>query len=286
MGPEALALVLTAAVLHAIWNLAAKGVQSDRLLFIWLYATASGVLWLPVAVAWMWWSGTWPQWSWLGAAALSAAMHIAYQLALQKGYAEGDLNLVYPLARGVGPLLTFVVAVSVLDERPGIWGAVGVLLVVAGVLLISWGPRTRHASVWPGVAWGGLTGATIAAYTLWDSHAVTDLAVPPVAYFVLGLLCQVPALSLLAGGRLRAARRAWPSLARPVLVVALLSPLAYILVLRAMQQAPVALVAAARESSIVVGAIFGWWVLKEARPVRRLIGAAVVALGIAAIVVG
>ena len=78
----------------------------------------------------------------------------------------------------------------------------------------------------------------------------------------------------------------WPALRRPALAVALLSPLAYIFVLRAMQEAPVALVAAARESSIVVGALFGWLVLKEARPLHRLVGSAVVAAGIAAIVIG
>ena len=75
-------------------------------------------------------------------------------------------------------------------------------------------------------------------------------------------------------------------MARPALAVALLSPIAYILVLRAMQEAPVALVAAARESSIVVGALLGWLVLGEARGAHRLAGSVVVAAGIAAIVVG
>ena len=290
MGPGALALVLGAAVLHALWNLAAKGVGEDRLLFIWLYAALSAVIWVPVAVVSTLVSGDWPTWVWLGAAAVSGSMHIAYQLVLQRGYAEGDLNLVYPLARGTGPLLTFLVAVVVLDERPDLVATLGVLLVVAGVLLISFAPRALHAghggAARAGVVWGVATGVTIAAYTVWDSHAVTALGVPPVTYFVLGIVCQVPALTVMAGGRLREVRRAWPRLGRPSLVVALLSPLAYILVLRAMQVAPVALVAAARESSIVVGALFGWLVLREARPLHRLAGSAVVALGIAAIVAG
>src|SRR3989337_3022814 len=93
VGPGALALVLTAAVLHALWNLAAKGVTEDRLLFIWTYAVVSAALWLPVGVAWVLVSDDRPQWIWVGAAALSAAMHIGYQLTLQRGYAEGDLNL-------------------------------------------------------------------------------------------------------------------------------------------------------------------------------------------------
>ena len=286
VGPGALALVLTAAVLHAVWNLAAKGVTEDRLLFIWLYAALSVVVWVPVGVVWVVVTGDRPQWVWLGAAALSAAMHVGYQLALQRGYAEGELNVVYPVARGTGPLLTFVIAATVLDERPGVVAGIGVLLVVVGVLLISWSPGAGHGNPWPGVLWGTLTGVTIAAYTLWDSHAVTDLDVSPVPYFVLGLMCQVPVLTSMARPRLPDVRRAWPALARPAWVVALLSPVAYILVLRAMQEAPVALVAAARESSIVVGALFGWLVLKEARPVHRLVGSVVVAVGIAAIVIG
>jgi drug/metabolite transporter (DMT)-like permease len=286
VGGEALALVLAAAVLHATWNLAAKGVTDDRLVFIWLYTAMSAAIWIPVAVVWMVTYDERPTWVWLGAAAVSASMHIAYNLALQRGYAEGDLNLVYPIARGTGPLLTFVVAVTLLDERPGLVGGLGVLLVVSGVLLISYSPRTAHGHARGGVFWGALTGVTIAAYTLWDSHTVTDLDVPPVGYFVLGLVCQVPALTVMANVRIREVRRAWPSLRMPALAVALLAPLAYIFVLRAMQEAPVALVAAARESSIVVGALFGWLVLKEARPLHRLVGSAVVAIGIAMLVAG
>jgi drug/metabolite transporter (DMT)-like permease len=273
-------------VLHALWNYAAKGVTEDRLLFIWTYAVLSAALWLPVGLAWVVLADERPSPVWAAAAAFSAAMHIAYQLTLQKGYAEGDLNVVYPLARGTGPLLTFVVAVTVLGERPGVVAGVGVALVVAGVLLISWSPRATHGHPWPGVVWGSLTGVTIAAYTVWDSHAVTDLEVPPLPYFVLNGLLQVPALTLMARRRIPGLKRAWPGLARPTVVVALLAPLAYVLVLLAMQQAPVALVAAARESSIVVGALLGWLALGEARGVHRLAGSAVVAAGITAIVLG
>jgi drug/metabolite transporter (DMT)-like permease len=286
VSPEALALVLTAAVLHALWNLAAKAVTEDRLLFIWTYAVLTAALLLPVGVMWLVVTDEVPSPVWVGAAALSAAMHICYQLTLQKGYAEGDLNLVYPLARGIGPLLTFVVAVTVLGERPGVVAGVGVLLVVAGVLLISWSPRTTRANPWPGVLWGTLTGVAIAAYTLWDSHAVTDLSVPPLPYFVLNVVVQVPALTFMARRRIPGIRRAWPGLVRPALTVAVLSSIAYVLVLVAMQQAPVALVAAARESSIVVGALLGWLALGETRGAHRLAGSVVVAAGIAAIVLG
>lgn len=286
MSGTALALVLVAALLHATWNLAVKGVTADRVSFIWLYVVGSVVCWVPVAVVWVLVTGERPGWSWLVGAAVTAVLHIGYQLALQRGYAEGDLNLVYPLARGSGPLLTFVVAVTVLGQRPAAVAVAGVLAVVAGVLLISFGRAQTHLRA--GILWGLATGATIASYTLWDNHAVTSLDVPPVPYFVLGIVAQLPALAILLVRRSdpTPVRQVWRVTRLPVLAVAALSPLAYILVLRAMQLAPVALVAAGREASIVVGAGFGWLVLKEARPARRLVGAGVVLAGIALIALG
>ena len=286
MSTTALALVLAAALLHATWNLAAKGVGGDRVAFVWVYVVAAVAIWVPLGLAWVTESGERPTWWWLLGAVVSAGLHLMYQLVLQRGYAEGDLNLVYPLARGAGPLLTFLVAVTVLGQHPGPTEVVGVAAVVAGVLLISFGGRSRHPR--EGVLWGLLTGATIAAYTVWDNHSVNALDVPPVPYFVLGLVLQLPFLGVLLRRRPDpvAVREVWSAYRTPALAVALLSPLAYLLVLRAMQLAPVALVAAARESSIVVGAAFGWLVLREPRPARRLVGAAVVLGGIGLIAVG
>lgn len=153
------------------------------------------------------------------------------------------------------------------------------------MLLISWRPSHGHTRA--GVVWGLATGATIASYTLWDNHSVTRLDVPPVPYFVLGLVVQLPVMALLL-------RRdpdpvplceAWRATRPAVLAVAICSPLAYLLVLRAMQLAPVVLVAAGRQASIVVGAAFGWLVLREERPARRLLGAVVVLVGIGLIAV-
>ena len=183
-------------------------------------------------------------------------------------------------------MITFVVAVTVLHEHPTRWEVVGVLAVVAGVLLISLGGRARHARA--GVLWGLATGATIASYTLWDNHAVTSLDVPPVPYFVLGIVVQLPVLAIVLRRDRDPVplREVWRGTRGPVLAVAVFSPLAYILVLKAMQLAPVGLVATGREASIVVGALFGWLVLREPRPARRLVGAVVVLVGIGLIAVG
>ena len=290
MSGTALALVLTAALLHATWNLAIKGAGGeDRVAFVWLYILLCSAIWTPIGAVWVLVTGESPTWWWLGAPLVSAVLHVVYQLALQRGYAEGDLNLVYPLARGAGPMLTFLFAVTVLDQHPGPEEVLGVLAIVSGVLLISLGARAgRLRADRAGVIWGLATGATIAAYTLWDNHSVNGLDLPPVPYFVLNLVLQLPFLAVLLVRRRdpTPVREVWTSARTAALTVALLSPLAYLLVLRAMQLAPVALVAAARESSIVVGAVFGWLVLREPRPARRLVGAVVVLVGVGLIAVG
>jgi drug/metabolite transporter (DMT)-like permease len=183
-------------------------------------------------------------------------------------------------------MLTFVVAVTVLGQHPAPLEVAGVLSIVAGVLLISLGGRAVHGRA--GAGWGLATGATIAAYTLWDNHSVNALHVPPVPYFVLGLVLQLPflAVALVRRADPTPLREVWVRGRRAALTVAACSPLAYVLVLRAMQLAPVSLVAAGRESSIVVGALFGWLVLREPRPARRLAGAVVVLAGIGLIAIG
>ncbi|NMA78999.1 MAG: EamA family transporter, partial [Actinomycetales bacterium] len=132
-----------------------------------------------------------------------------------------------------------------------------------------------------GVAWGAATGLAIAAYTLWDSFSVTVLEAPPVPYFVISCLWQVVLLTpqLLRGHR-ESVRPVLSRHWREIALVAVLSPLAYVLVLTAMRTAPVSLVAPARESSIVVGSLLAWWLFKEPDLWRRLLGAGIVLGGI------
>ncbi|RJQ86464.1 EamA family transporter [Amycolatopsis panacis] len=279
-------MVLAAAVVHAVWNLAAKRVSGGGAQFVWLYYTVSAVLLLPFVVVALVVEPERPQWSWLGAALVTAVLHVGYGIVLQRGYHVGDLSLVYPLARGTGPLLSVLVAVLLLHERPGVLGLIGAVLVVAGVLVISLGgshagEEARRA----GVFYGVLTGAMIAAYTLWDAQSVTTVGVPPLVYFGGGALLQSVLLAPTAvRGRVEVGRL-WREHRREVLVVGVASPLGYLLVLYALQIAPVSLVAPARELSIVFGGVAAWLLLGERNAVRRLVGSVVVLAGIAAIAV-
>jgi drug/metabolite transporter (DMT)-like permease len=290
MNTTALSFVLVAAVVHAAWNLAAKRISSGGTQFVWLYYTVSAVVMLPVTVVLLVVEPERPQWSWLLAVVGTSVLHVGYGVVLQRGYRVGDLSVVYPVARGTGPLLSVLAAVLVLGERPGWPGLLGASLVITGVLVISTGRRggaahdpaaakVRRA----GILYGLLTGAMIAGYTLWDAHSVTGIGMPPVVYFGLGSVLQSVMLVPGALAGRDEVSRVWREQRREVLIVALLSPLAYILVLFALTMAPVSLVAPARELSIVLGGLAAWLVLGERDAVRRLAGSVIVLSGIAAI---
>lgn len=290
MSATALALVLMAAVLHAIWNIAAKRVADGGYVFVFCYAALSALIGLPVGLVVLLTSDAGISWALLGASALSGLLHIAYGLALQTGYRKAELSVVYPVARGTGPLLTMVFAIVVLAERPGTLAVVGGFVIVAGVAVVATarpaGQVRRHtAPAYKGVQWGALTGLAIASYTLWDDHSMTELALLPIPYFALSTAWQsvlmLPGLRGHGAQLARVPREHW----REIVCVAVLSPLAYILVLQAMTTTPVALVAPARESSIVVGSLLAWKLFHEPAPARKFAGAVVVLAGIALIAV-
>jgi drug/metabolite transporter (DMT)-like permease len=281
MGLAAILLVVAAAFAHAGWNFFAKRAGSAGAGFVWLTATCSAVLYLPVMAASLFWTGLPPLGDWLLGVLVSAVVHLGYFLLLQRGYAVGDMSVVYPLARGTGPMLAMLIAVLVLGERPGWIGVLGGLLVVGGVFVIGLSDGLpRSGASLAGVGFGLLTGALIAIYTVWDAHAVTGLALSPLAYDWANNLARSAMLAPYAATRRSQIATVWKAHRREILAVALLSPLAYILVLFAMQLAPVSLVAPARELSIVLAGLLAWRLLGEPQPARRMAGAIVVLAGV------
>jgi drug/metabolite transporter (DMT)-like permease len=282
VSAAALALVLGAAVLHATWNFLAKRTAGAGVPFVWLVDVGSAALWTPVAVVAI--AVGSPRFGWTGVwlAAGSAALHMGYFLFLQLGYRLGDLSTVYPLARGVGPLLAAIGGVVLLGEEPGLAGLVGAVLVAGGVLVLARsGARSAAATgEASGVGAGVVTGLFIAAYTLWDAHAVADADISPLLY---GWATAIGETILLAPAALRApagVAAAWRSYSREVLAVSVLAPLAYLLVLIALTQAPVSAVAPARELSIVIGVVLGGRLLKETDATLRVLAAAAVVAGV------
>ncbi len=192
-----------------------------------------------------------------------AILHLLYSLTLQAGYGRADLGVVYPIARGIGPLLTIVLAVIALGERPTLLASIGALVILIGILVVTGNPL-RNAGNHPlrRITWGTATGATIAAYTLWDAFAIGSLGLAPTSYYAGTLLIQVALLAPGITRRREAFAHATHVNRTPIIVVAVLPQLAYILVLTAMQTSPVALVAPLREASIVISALLA----------RRLVG--------------
>ena len=279
MPLAALLAVLLAALTHASWNLVAKRAAHSTH-FVWLYSVASLVLWT-VPVIWVVSHSRWPTGPqpWLALAA-TALLHLAYSLSLQAGYRAGDLSLVYPIARGTGPLLSFAGAAWLLGERPGWIPLLGVLLVVSGIALVADLARPRRHSPRTGIAWGLVTGACIAAYTLNDGWAVKYLLLSPILVDYSGNLFRALVLAPRALSNSTALRREIREFGRPALVVGVLGPLGYILVLWAMTIAPISHVAPARELATLVGTYFGSRLLKEQAGWSRITGALCIVLGV------
>ena len=116
MQPGTIAMVLAAAVAHAVWNLASKYKRGDTLLFVWAYSCASTLLWVPIGLVLMVQGQGAIDWRLGVGAAVSAALHIAYSLTLQAGYDRAELGVVYPIARGTGPVLTMLFAILLLGS--------------------------------------------------------------------------------------------------------------------------------------------------------------------------
>ena len=287
----ALALVLAAGSFHATWNLLAKRASSgvSGPAFVWLCTALSTLIFAPVAAIAL---SENPHVGTLGLLFMfgTGILHTGYFLSLQEGYRVGDLSMIYPLARGTGPLLASAAAIALFDERPGPLGAAGILLIVSGVFLLAWEPdsgsRGSAKKKWLGIAFGLLTGVFIASYTLWDKYAVSDLSLSPILYYWASCLVEALLLTPLALRDKEKVRAAWRAHWLETLGVAVLSPLSYVLVLIALVFTPVSQVAPAREISILIGTLMGGRLLAEGGLRQRLIASGLMVGGIAALAVG
>ncbi len=287
----ALALVLAAGFFHATWNLLAKRASSgvSGPAFVWLCTALSTLIFAPVAAIVL---SENPHVGTLGLLFMfgTGILHTGYFLSLQEGYRVGDLSMIYPLARGTGPLLASAAAIALFDERPGLLGAAGILLIVSGVFLLAWEPdsgsRGSAKKKWLGIAFGLLTGVFIASYTLWDKYAVSDLSLSPILYYWASCLVEALLLMPVALRDKEKVRAAWRTHRLETLGVAVLSPLSYVLVLIALVFTPVSQVAPAREISILIGTLMGGRLLAEGGLRQRLVASGLMVGGIAALAVG
>jgi drug/metabolite transporter (DMT)-like permease len=282
----ALILILAAAFIHASWNLIAKR-ASGHATFTWLFAVLSAVFYTPVAiVVVVFWQGR------IGLVelvfmAVSAALHTGYFVLLNQGYRVGDLSLVYPLARGTGPLLSSVAAILFLGERPSPVALFGGLLIIVGVIVLTMDPnRLGLAGARKAALYALLTGVFIASYTLWDKQAVSTYSLSPILLDWGANAGRAILLTPFAVSHWDKARLEWRDHRLEAIGVALLAPLSYILVLTALKFTPVSYVAPAREISILMGTAMGARILAEGDITRRMAAASMMVLGVVALSVG
>jgi len=283
----ALILILVAAFIHASWNYLLKR-SGGGIAFVWLFASLSALFYAPLAIAVVWW--TQPPLGWLSYSLMlaSAVIHTAYYLLLDRGYRSGgDLSLVYPLARGSGPLITVIVAVLLLGERPSVVALTGAALIAGGVVLLTGNlVRLRDRGSLLAVMYALLTGCMIASYTVVDKLAVAAFVVPPILQDWAANCGRVMLMSPLALRVRHEIAPTWRRARTEIIAVALLCPLSYILVLTAMVFTPVSYVAPAREVSILIAALMGAQLLREGEIGRRLGAAAAMVAGIVCLAIG
>lgn len=279
-----LSLVLTAAVLHAFWNLLSKK-ASGKAPFIWLMYIVSTVLYLPVLLYSIKQGDTFFSRPMLWFSLGSAILHISYFLILQKGYRSGDLTVVYPLARGSGPLFSSVAAILFLHEQLKLKTTIGLFLILIGVLIITGlsFKKENNAKIMTGVFWGVLTGLFIALYTFNDAVAIKTHTISPLAITFVSNAFSIILLFPFVISQKDEIKREIKQHKWIIIAIGLLSPAAYILVLEALKYAPITVVAPARETSILLGVFMGSHVLNEKDGRRRLIASVLILGGIIAL---
>ncbi len=285
MSTSALLLVLVAALLHASWNLAAKQCGGG-VVFAFATGVCTSILWLPIIIAVIYLMPAssptaWSSASWAAVIA-SAAIHAVYFVVLLHGYRVAPLSVVYPVARGTGPLLSSFCAVLLFDELLTATSFAGILLVVIGVFLLAWQrPALKTGDqISGGILWGVATGVTIALYTLVDGYAIKVENLNPIVYDYSASVLRVAILLPFVVKRRPELTETFRSHMKGIIIISVLAPLAYILVLFALKLAPLSRVAPVREVSMLFGAFLGGKFLKEGSLTQRMSAAGLIAVGI------
>lgn len=267
-------LAIGAAILHAGWNLAIKQ-SGDRWLALWgqFFVAGAGCVVLLVtlggvpASAWVW-------------ASLSGLTHAGYLWSLARAYDLGDFSVSYPIARGTGAVLAAIGGVMLLDDSLSALNVVGIAVTVVGLWLLAGPADNAHIRAALAVA------ATIGVYSVIDSHGSRDTGgnLYALTTFVASAFFTTVHGFVIGRGpaMLPALRTQW----RRFTLAGAASVLTYWMVLVAVQRASVGYVTALRESSVVLAALVGVFVLKEPNAKRRITAACIAVGGLVILVVG
>ena len=286
MTTIAFVLVLVSATLHATWNFLAKRAGGDTA-FVWLFSTIATVIYFPLAIAVLVVQKPQLGGPELTALAITCFLHIAYYLFLSWGYQVGDLSLVYPIARGAGPVLAVIGAIILLGERPSLYALGAMLLISTGIVILTTSPNSgRKGNLWLGVIYGLLTAIAIGAYTLQDKQVVSYYLVPPLILTWVGNLFQAVVLAPHAARHWDRVKFNWQQNKREAFGIGILDSFSYILFLIALSTGAVAQLSPLRQTSILIGAFLGTRLLLEEGGRRRIAAAVVMMIGVIVLAVG
>jgi drug/metabolite transporter (DMT)-like permease len=266
-------VVLVAGLVHAVWNALVKSIPSQATSFALVNLGVALTCWfavpfvgLPRAQAWPYLVG-------------SVGCHIGYELFLMGSYQRADFSRAYPIARGTAPLLVSLAGLVFASERVGLAGAGGILLVVIGVMSLSY-VRNSTKLDRTGAHWALATGVAIAVYTVVDGFGVRASHITlrySATLFVIQSTLWILAVVLRRGWRVSASR----SILVTGVGAGVLSMVAYTAVLYAQTRAPLGIVSALRETGVVWAALIGIVVFREGRARTLLMPALLVAVGVA-----
>ena len=287
MTAVSLILVLLAAVAHASWNLLLKRAD-DPQVFAWCLLVVATVLLAPLGVVLLFYNSVDVTGLWFILATI--ALHVLYFNLLARGYVQGDLSLVYPVARGMGPMLVPVLAVVFLNEKIEPLAIGGIAAIIGGIYTISWWGNFHQLLRSPllflksaGMRYAVLTGLTIAVYSIVDKEGVGHVQPLLYMYFLsIGTAAMLAPYILLHKG-VDSVRTEWRANAVPITIAGLLTFAAYGLVLTAFSLSRVSYVAPAREVGIVISVMLGVFLLKEPFGRGRLLGSGFIVAGLALI---
>lgn len=268
---------LTAAVLHAGWNLLIKQGGDDRFLLLWGQFFMAGLMCAPIVFAF----GGIPaaSWRWV---ALSGTVHLPYCIFLAKAYNDGDFSLVYPLARGGGAMLAAIGGVLFLSDHLSKGSAVGIAIVGVGLSLLT-GPLRKVAG--GSVLSALIVAGTISVYTVSDARGIR---VSGTTRYALATFLGTATSTSIYGvvtGRASEMKRVMLTHWRRLVLVGFASTVTYTLVQLALKRAPVGYVTALRESSVVLAGFIGWKRLGESVGRRRITASILVLAGMITLVV-
>jgi len=287
MTALSLVLVLLSALAHASWNLMLKRAKDPQIFAWWLVVVAS-VLLFPLGVALLWLNPVGFPGLWFVLATIG--LHVFYFNLLARAYDQGDLSLVYPVARGMGPMLVPILAVILLNETVGPLAIIGIAAIICGIYTISlWGnfkqllrsPLLLLRSA--GMRYALLTGLTIAVYSIVDKKGVSHVQPLLYMYFLTIGTAIILAPYILGSKGLEAVKTEWRANYWYITAAGLLTFIAYGLVLTAFSLSRVSYVAPAREVGIVIGVLMGIILLKEPFGKGRLFGSILIVSGLALI---